>query len=532
VSDFAAPTLSSNTLQTRNGADANRRGVPAMTIIAHPDWRRVGEISLLLQPSTSVTRSSPAFFPPGEPARATPLATDWVSSREVTLGIEILAGGALRLIPRVPKVSVNGIALQAPTVIDWPQLAAGVSLTLGSRVAICLHTVAYPMHRGPKMDFVGESDAMEEIRRSIRRLADADEPVLIRGESGSGKELVARALFKTGRRAAGPFVPLNMAELGSTAAADLFGHEKGAFTGAIAERAGYFMQAHGGTIFLDEIGFAPDDVQKMLLRVFEHGEVRPIGAKSSKRVDVRILAATDSALEAEVEARCFSGPLFTRLAVYPLWIPPLRERRQDIAVLFHHFLADRLRAFGAEARLDQSDKEKRAWLSAEDVAHLVGLDWPFNIRALQNVAKQVAIDYHNAPHADVRHILARAGGSVVAASSLVPVPIEAVAASPPPAVKERLRPADLKPDDIEEALQDHGSVPAAAVALGINKQSLYNLIRKHNIKTAVTIPREEFEAVVMQLAGDADAIARHLGVHRRSVQLRIAQLGLKASKSG
>jgi two-component system nitrogen regulation response regulator GlnG len=531
--EFDGPTQSSDTQHTGRVAAPNARAVPALTILAHPDGRRVGDLAILSQGSTLVARAAPDFGRPDTRSRLQPLASDFLSktpSVQLTAspdGTVLLARGASD-----HTVRVNGEELSETRVVPWSELQIGLVITIGSRFALCLHSLGYPFHRGPKMDFVGDSDAMEEVRTNIRRLADAEVPVLIRGESGTGKELFATALHTTGRRASGPFVPLNMGELGSTAAAELFGHEKGGFTGAVGERLGYFSQAHSGTIFLDEIGLASMEVQQMLLRVIENGEVRPIGAKGARRVDVRIIAATDADLEADVRAKRFHGPLHIRLSGFQVWLPPLRERRQDIGTLLHHFLRRSLSKLGAEHRLDQTTL-KRPWLSAQAVARLALLEWPGNIRSLRNVAQQIAIGYHDLPEVDIEAALSDALGTprrplpLVPASSSDPAPAPAQRPERVPGPR-RAPPAELSHQQVAQALHQHeGNMSAAAKALGIAKNSLYELARRHGIQTTSRIPSDELLAAHRELQGDLHALSRRFGgVSIRSLQLRLRHLGV------
>jgi len=225
-------------------------------------------------------------------------------------------------------------------------------------------------------EIIGESPAMQGVFRCIERVARSPVTVLINGETGTGKELVARALHCRSPRAGGPFIALNMAAIPrDLLESELFGHERGAFTGAHARRAGRFEQADGGTLFLDEIGDMPGELQTRLLRVLADGEFYPVGAHSPVRVDVRIVAATHQNLEKLVAEGRFREDLFYRLNVVRLQIPPLRERDQDIRLLLRHYLNKAAQALNEEAKILAPD--------AEDC--LCAFDWPGNIRQLENV---------------------------------------------------------------------------------------------------------------------------------------------------
>ncbi len=230
---------------------------------------------------------------------------------------------------------------------------------------------------------VGRSPPMQHLFELVERVAQSDAPVLIRGESGTGKELVARALHFEGARRGGPFVAVNCTAIpGTLLESELFGHLKGAFTGATTSRRGLFVEADGGTLFLDEIGDMAPDLQARLLRVLEDGEVRAVGADSSRRVDVRVVAATHQELEQATRDGRFRRDLFFRLDVAPIRIPPLRERRDDIPLLVEHFLT--------VARERNARSPVRAF-SSELVAELTRLPWAGNVRELENVVERLVI---------------------------------------------------------------------------------------------------------------------------------------------
>ncbi|MBB3346200.1 nitrogen regulation protein NR(I) [Sphingomonas sp. BK069] len=231
-----------------------------------------------------------------------------------------------------------------------------------------------------QLPLIGRSPAMQDVYRVIARVISNDLTVLVSGESGTGKELVARAIHDLGGRRAAPFVPINMAAIPrELIEAELFGHERGAFTGATQRSAGRFEQAAGGTLFLDEIGDMPIEAQTRLLRVLQSGEFTTVGGARTIRADVRIVAATNRDLQQAVAGGQFREDLYYRLNVVPVALPALRERRGDIAELARHFL-DR----AAEAGLP------RKTLAAEAVAALEAHDWPGNVRELENLMRRLA----------------------------------------------------------------------------------------------------------------------------------------------
>lgn len=231
-------------------------------------------------------------------------------------------------------------------------------------------------------EIIGEAPAMQEVFRAIGRLSQSNITVLINGESGTGKELVAHALHKHSPRRAKPFIALNMAAIPrELIESELFGHEKGAFTGAAANRIGRFEQAHGGTLFLDEIGDMPPDTQTRLLRVLSDGEFYRVGGATPVKVDVRIIAATHQDLEQLVTQHLFRDDLFHRLNVIRIHIPPLRDRREDIAQLARHFLARAADELNAECKV----------LRPETESYITHLAWPGNVRQLENFCRWITV---------------------------------------------------------------------------------------------------------------------------------------------
>ena len=234
--------------------------------------------------------------------------------------------------------------------------------------------------REEPLPLIGRSMAMQDVYRIMARLMNTDLTVMITGASGTGKELVARALHDYGKRKGGPFVAVNMAAIPrELIESELFGHEKGAFTGATARATGKFEQARGGTLFLDEIGDMPPEAQTRLLRVLQEGEYTAVGAASAKKTDIRIVAATHQDLRTHIREGIFREDLFYRLNVAPIRLPPLRERLEDIPDLVRGFL-----------RQAVAEGLPRKTVSREAMEALRAHDWPGNVRELQNVVKRIA----------------------------------------------------------------------------------------------------------------------------------------------
>src|ERR1700757_690398 len=259
-------------------------------------------------------------------------------------------------------------------------------------IAIVGRALSEPKERprpAPKSDdfesipLVGRSPAMQEIYRMLARLMQTDLTVMIVGESGTGKELVARALHEYGKRRAGPFVAINMAAIPrDLIESELFGHEKGAFTGANTRSSGRFEQAEGGTLFLDEIGDMPMEAQTRLLRVLQQGEYTTVGGRVPIKTDVRIVAATNKSLESQIALGLFREDLYFRLNVVPLRLPPLRERIEDIPDLIRHFF-----------KLAEREGLPAKQIEIAAIERLRRYRWPGNVRELENLARRLPALY-------------------------------------------------------------------------------------------------------------------------------------------
>ena len=297
---------------------------------------------------------------------------------------------------------------------------------------------------------VGLSAAMRQVSALIRQVANSDVSVLVQGESGTGKELVAKALHFNGRRRKGPFVAVNLAALPETLIeSELFGHERGAFTGALSRRTGYFEQAHGGTLLLDEIGEMPSAVQAKLLRVLQEGRIRRLGGTTDIPIDVRVIAATNRDLEAAAGDGAFREDLYYRIAVFPIVVPPLRTRPEDIPVLAAHFLKKHAARVGRTLQ----------GISATATLLLTRYRWPGNVRELENVICRAMV-------------LETTG--VLQAGNLPPeLSLPGTSGSPITAL------AEIERQWIAHALEVSGhNVTKAAQALGIDRTTLYRKLKK------------------------------------------------------
>jgi DNA-binding NtrC family response regulator len=313
-----------------------------------------------------------------------------VAHRAIDAGITIAPHRAEDRIEAAAPIRYGGATIAAmaarwPIATTQPLAGAPTVLTMAAAavapaVAAAIARASAPARPGPA-ELLGVSAAMADVRRSVERAAAAPFCVLIEGESGCGKELVARAVHRCSPRRDRAFCTLNCAALpDDLVESELFGHAKGAFTGAVGERPGVFEEAHGGTLFLDEIGELSLRAQAKVLRVIQEGELRRVGENLARRVDVRILSATNRDLRQDVAAGRFRLDLLYRLDVLRIAIPPLRDRREDIAGLVEHFWSDAARRVGS-----------RATLSSATVAVLARYGWPGNVRELQNVLAALAV---------------------------------------------------------------------------------------------------------------------------------------------
>src|SRR6184192_1422853 len=374
--------------------------------------------------------------------------------------------------PEVAVVVVSMRDVAAPAVAalragaaDYVVLRPGDDLAALGRAAARL--VRRDGHRPPRpaaraapdalAGLVGRSPAMQQVRELVRTAARAEAHVLIEGETGTGKEVVARAVHGLGRRAAGPFVPVNCAAVPETLAeSEFFGHARGAFTGALQERPGALQLADRGTLFLDEVEDLPLALQAKLLRVVQDREVRPLGGSVARRFDVRLIAASNRDLARMIEAGTFRSDLYYRLRVFTIQLPPLRQRRDDVPLLIEHFVG----------RFNHRHGTAFGVPGAAALRPLLEHPWPGNVRELENVVESVLI-------------LAGATGASMA---------EVLGASQRPVggfqLDERSR--------IVRMLDEHRwNRQRAAAALGISRVTLWRRMERHGIRDPLGTPARE-----------------------------------------
>jgi len=326
-----------------------------------------------------------------------------------------------------------------------------------------------PSGRG-RFRLVGESPAIRQIYAVVEKVANTPSTVLITGESGTGKELIARALHENSSRHGGPFIKINCAAIPKTLMeSELFGYEKGAFTGAVGAKPGRFELAHGGTLFLDEIGEIPVEMQVKLLRVLQESEFERVGGIKTIKVDVRLVTATNRDLLQDISAGSFREDLYYRLNVVPIHIPPLRERREDIPLLLDHFLA----------KFNDRLKKQIGSVSADAISRMVSYHWPGNIRELENMMERTML-FCESPEIGVSDLPPEIGG--LPAAALPAAAAGAGAASLKEAVRAETE--RVERELIQKALDETGgNVTQAARKLKISRKSLQTKMKELGLRT-------------------------------------------------
>ncbi|MDW6025066.1 sigma-54 dependent transcriptional regulator [Mesorhizobium sp. BAC0120] len=357
-------------------------------------------------------------------------------------------------------------------------------------------------------DLVTRGPAMERVIRLGQKAASSNIPILIEGESGVGKELVARAIQGSGERRGKPFVPVNCGAIPQNLVESiLFGHEKGAFTGATEKHPGKFVEAHGGTLFLDEIGDLPPEVQVKLLRAVQEGEVDPVGARSTVKVDIRLISATHRDLLQQVRDGRFREDLYYRLHVFPIFVPPLRDRREDIEPLVTHFMARFARS--------QSSLKART-IAGSALAMLKAYDWPGNIRQLENAVFRAMVlsDGEMLSVEDFPQIRAQ----LEDIPELKHTAVDTSATSGKP---EQLADASTATRDANAAsgLADRRPMPAGIGALSALDQN-------GNVRTLAEVELEMIRLAIEHYGGQMSEVARRLGIGRSTLYRKLKEYGI------
>jgi DNA-binding NtrC family response regulator len=361
------------------------------------------------------------------------------------------------------------------------------ALQMGDMAAEVTRLKKHATNRTSFDDLIGTSAAMTMVRRLGERAAKSSIPVLILGESGVGKELIARAIQGSSERSGKPFVAVNCGALPENLVESiLFGHEKGSFTGASDKHLGKFQEANGGTLFLDEVGELPLDMQVKLLRALQEGEIDPVGSKRPVKVDVRIISATNRNLADQVKIGAFREDLFYRLNVFPIEAPSLRERRDDIPALIEHFI----RRFNVE------EGKRVSGVSAEALQTLCAYEWPGNVRQLENTIYR-AIVLADSPHLQAYDFPAISGVNM-------PAPAPAATVSLAQSVREQIEEVNALHDAPVRILDEAG-----------------------HLRKLEDIERDLIEHAISVYAGHMSEVARRLGIGRSTLYRKVRDCGLE-----
>jgi two-component system nitrogen regulation response regulator GlnG len=536
--DGSTVGLSGTDLGSGARAERSAEPVPTLTILYHPDLRRIGDLvglsEIPLGRDVLISRYEPELARPGQ-LIGEPLADSYISRRPLRLratdagGLEILLGDS-----RTGLVA-HGTSVLQGCVFTAEEVRRGVVLELSARIVLLLHKApVLPPRLPPRFGLIGDSAGLLRVRLDVQRISDLEVPVLLRGATGTGKELVARAIHDASPRRGGVFLGVNLGAIpAALSASELFGSVKGAYTGSVATQEGYFRRASGGTLFLDEIGEAPPEVQVMLLRVLETGEFFPVGAQMPQRSNVRVIAATDADLEGKVSSGAFRAPLLHRLSGYEILLPPLCDRRDDTGRLLLQFLREEVARTGEPWRLDPDAPScDPLWLRPNLVARLARYDWPGNVRQLRNVARQLVIGSRGLAHLEIGPQIERllrdgAAESAEALSDSGPL-LDTPAAGTQRPSREWRKPSDIGEDELLVALRhNRWDLKATSEYLRVSRTSLYALIEGcSKVRTATDLSTEEIARCHGECGGDLDAMVESLEVSKRALGRRLRELGL------
>lgn len=378
------------------------------------------------------------------------------------------------------QVELDGQEIRGNYQLSPEQISNGVIIGLGRAVLLCLHWLTFLPKDNAIDGLIGVSSCIQKVRDQIFQIAPTDHGVLVLGETGTGKEVVARAIHSLSLRKDKSLVSVNMAALNEDlAAADLFGAAKGAYTGAQSTRNGFFQEAEGATLFLDEIGNAPPNTQPMLLRVLETGDYRPLGATKDLSTSARIIAATDQ----DLYGGAFNPALLRRLESFVINLPPLRSRREDIGVLIIHLMQ-------SASLANITDKN----LSFTLLTQFATYDWPGNVRQLRNVLKSALLGMANDEPASFSSLIGSPLKQKIYVRELTT--IQPVTPSSIPVRHEkptRKKLNELTEEDVLTALEENDwNIQSAAQALEISRPSMYKLIEANkHIRRVEKIPHDE-----------------------------------------
>lgn len=489
------------------------RRLAALTIAWHPDPDRVGGRCFLVPTvggdPVAVWRGAPLFLDPGG-AMADPLLGRRISRSPLLLSIDEAFNVSLDVRETQMRVDVDGATISGTVSVEADRLERGVVIELAGRVVLVLHRADWTLERPPNEGFIGESDAIVQSRLDLRGLAEHAAPVLIVGETGTGKHHFARTVHDLSARCAGPFVGAHLPPPpGISPAAAVFG---AAGSGGSAPTDGWIQQASGGTLFIEDIDAAPPDLQLMLQQTIETGRVHRVGSASAEPHDIRLIAT--AARQSLLFDRLRPGLLY-RLSRFEVHLPPLRARREDIGRLFTHFLREELAESGHASRLEPVGSREHPWLSAPIMSLLLAYSWPGNVLQLRNVAAQLALTCRALDFVPRRR---------VAELLLAEGPLEG---APADAADSRRPPRELSKEELVRAMEENGwNYTQTAKTFGIARNSLYALLRRHGLRLPGDLDPAVIRRALAASDGDIEAAARRLQVSSSGLRLRMTELGI------
>jgi len=517
-----------------------------LTIGFHPDATQIGKQYRTASKRVEISRLSPLFSFIHSPADQSPLADAYISRSPVMLYKQATSknGETWTLTKQDSSThlaSNDNQDLHTATLSE-ALLEDGFTFILGGRIVLIVH-MSTPAS-GSKQDelgLIGVSDSLNEVRSLISKVAPLKMPVLIRGESGTGKELIAQAIHSSSQRSSAKLVSMNMGAISKELVnAELFGSVKGAFTGAVS-RNGCFLEANDSTLFLDEIGEAPLEVQVALLRALETGVIQPVGSQKEIPLNVRIVASTDANLEALIGQESFRMPLLQRLSGLVIEILPLRKRREDTCCLLLHFLMVSLKETGQLNKLLHCQCDSIyywAWFFAQCSA----LDWPGNVRQLKNVVTQLSVALMSAEDVscfdwqafvetitEQSHIAQEARDQSLRNEMLTNDSNSLASNKHNSHTKDdKRKPRNISEEEVIEALETyHWQIKLAANALNISRTALYQKIdASRTLRRASDIPIKDLKAAYSKCAGNLDKMVYELKISKQALKRRLHEIGL------
>lgn len=531
--------MDSPTLQhIPSGMNANvQQQQLTLTIAFHPDTTQIGKQYRTNSRLVEISRLSPLFSVNQTHAEQSPLTDPYISRTPISLEKESKSNAESMWVLNKRGSTTNIASVTNPDIqsinMSESELKSGVAITLGGRIVLIVHlTTPAPMHTEYDMGIIGVSDATRQARDLVTKVASLKMPVLIRGESGTGKELIAQAIHSCSPRKSAKLISINMGAISKELVnAELFGSVKGAFTGAVS-RNGCFLEANNSTLFLDEIGEAPIEVQVALLRALETGVIQPVGSEQEIPLNVRIVASTDANLEALIGQESFRMPLLQRLSGLVIEMLPLRRRREDICCILRHFLLQSLKETGQLNKLLHCEPNGLyfwAWFFAQCST----LEWPGNVRQLKNVATQLSValmGFEDVSRFNWQHFVE----TVIEQSNVAQAARDnALNNMTEPSQTEALpqrKPKQISDEEVLAALQKYQwQIKLAATALNISRTALYQKIdASEHLRRAADIPAGEIQTVYANCAGNLDKMIPTLKISKQALRRRLHELGLYA----